>query len=437
MNENNEHSYHSLYIDSDKCIGHVHCLKACPTGAIRIKNGKARIISDRCTDCGECITACDVKAIVPLTNSFTDFSRFKHTIAIPSPVLYCQFGRDILPAKIQKGLLKLGFSEVADVSDFCESVSMAIEEYIKQHKAPKPLITAFCPVIVRLVQIKYPELVDNLLPVESPRELFAKEIRKKRAKELGLKEEEIGLIYITPCSSKMIAIKEYTGGGRSNMDGAISIADLYSPLLQVVSDIHSEDDLGHLKRMSSYGLSWAMLGGASRLISPENWLAVSGIHDVIKIFSDIEDRKISEVELIEADACVGGCIGGSLTVDNLYVSRTKGIRLARQADKKKRWSARKIQKLFKEGHFDKAARPEARPAKPLDKDITKAIEKMKSKEALFSDLPKLDCGACGSPDCEAFAEDVVLGYASITDCHIKREELTKKERSNVIKFIKE
>ena len=35
--------YHAIKVDIQKCIGCVHCMKACPTEAIRIENGVAVI----------------------------------------------------------------------------------------------------------------------------------------------------------------------------------------------------------------------------------------------------------------------------------------------------------------------------------------------------------------------------------------------------------
>jgi ferredoxin len=45
--------YHSLVIDDEKCIRCTHCVKACPTKAIRIVNGKVVLREERCVDCGE------------------------------------------------------------------------------------------------------------------------------------------------------------------------------------------------------------------------------------------------------------------------------------------------------------------------------------------------------------------------------------------------
>ena len=54
----NETYFHSVRLDEEKCKGCVSCLKRCPTKAIRVRNGKAYIISERRVDCGECIRIC-------------------------------------------------------------------------------------------------------------------------------------------------------------------------------------------------------------------------------------------------------------------------------------------------------------------------------------------------------------------------------------------
>ena len=38
----------------------------------------------------------------------------------------------------------------------------------------------------------------------------------------------------------------------------------------------------------------------------------------------------------------------------------------------------------------------------LDKDISKAMEKLEKMNQIIEELPGLDCGACGSPSCKSW-----------------------------------
>ena len=411
--------YHSIRIDMDKCAGRMKCLRICPTQAIRIRDRKAKIIEEKCIDCGECISVCPNDAIVPLTDPFGELSKFKHTVAIPSPPLYAQFGREILPDKILAGLKELGFDDALDLAPFCGEVSFAIQEYIREHKGPKPLISIACPTVVRLIQVKYPDLIDLTIPIDLPREIASREIKKKKSKELSLKEEEIGTFYLTPCPAKMISIRQPAEKGKSHLDGAISITDIYGPLLTAMENMEKGSYRKSLENICILGIGWAMDGGISRTLRLKNSLSVSGLPEVIHVFDDIERGKLRNIDFIEAYSCPQGCVGGSLTVENLYISYNKIVQLidTLQYEKIKACpDIREVRKLYKNKYFFLEGKFEPRPLTPLDKDLKHAIKKRKKKEAIYVSLPKIDCGICGSPTCLTFAEDVIKEDADLSDC---------------------
>ncbi|MFQ6108652.1 MAG: [Fe-Fe] hydrogenase large subunit C-terminal domain-containing protein [Candidatus Aminicenantales bacterium] len=411
--------YHSIRIDTEKCNGRMKCMRICPTEAIRIRNGTAKILEEKCIDCGECITVCPTGAIVPLTDPFGELTKFRHTVAIPSPALYAQFGREILPERILAGLKKLGFDDAYDLAFTCGEVSFAIQEYLREYTGPKPLISNACPTIVRLIQVKYPALIDQIIPIDTPREIAGREIKRKKSKQFGLKEKEIGTFYLTPCPVKMISIKQPAEKGRSHLDGAISISDIYGPLLSAMEDIERGSFRKALESICILGIGWAMVGGICRTLRLKNSLAVSGLSEVIKVFDDIERGKLKNIDFIEAYSCYQGCVGGSLTVENLYISYNKILKLIETLEYEKIKACpdiREVRKLYKQKYFFIEGKLEPRPIKPLDEDLSEAIKKRKEKEAIFEALPKIDCGACGSPSCLSFAEDVVRGEAELTYC---------------------
>jgi ferredoxin len=53
-----------LNIRREICAGCGVCIRVCPTGAISLDRGKARIDQDKCTDCYRCIQTCPREAIV-------------------------------------------------------------------------------------------------------------------------------------------------------------------------------------------------------------------------------------------------------------------------------------------------------------------------------------------------------------------------------------
>ena len=74
-------SLHTVTLDSEKCKGCIACMKRCPTEAIRVRGGKAKVLYDRCVGCGECVRICPNQTKLPTYNPFEIIERFN----TPSP----------------------------------------------------------------------------------------------------------------------------------------------------------------------------------------------------------------------------------------------------------------------------------------------------------------------------------------------------------------
>jgi hypothetical protein len=391
------------------------CLKVCPTEAIRVRHGKAEILEDRCIDCGECARACRHNAIIPQTSSFTDFSEFKYTVALVSPVLYGQFRKDVLPGTILAGVRKIGFDAACDVACASEAVSAAIDEHLTTYRGALPLLSPFCPTIVRLIQARYPSLIDLLIPIDSPMEIAAREVRNKKMKELGLARDEIGVIYLTPCPAKMVTIKYPPRKAASHIDGAIAISDIYRSLLSALSDMNNSAQEKE-EPVTGMGLGWPVLGGQVSSLRAESSLAVGGLGDVERILDEIERGRLGDIQFVECHACAQGCCGGPLTVGDPYLTRGTILNLVARFGKAPSQDRGKIRELYQKGYFSLPGKISSRPFAPLDKDIGKAIEKRQRIQEIQEGLPQINCGACGAATCRGFAEDVVLGRAQVADC---------------------
>jgi dissimilatory sulfite reductase (desulfoviridin) alpha/beta subunit len=115
MNTESTYFYHALKIDKDICTGCTHCMKSCPTEAIRIRDGKAVIYENKCIDCGECFRVCPVKAIYIKQDDFAELGNFKYRIALVPAVFIGQFADGVRTSQIYSCLKKLGFTHIYEV----------------------------------------------------------------------------------------------------------------------------------------------------------------------------------------------------------------------------------------------------------------------------------------------------------------------------------
>jgi Na+-translocating ferredoxin:NAD+ oxidoreductase RNF subunit RnfB len=405
--------FRSILIDGEACKGRMKCLRACPTQALRVRDGIATLLRDRCIDCGECVRVCPNHAFVPNTSSISDFSDFTYTVALPSPVFYSQFGKDVRPATILSALKSVGFDDAYDVASASESVSIAIQEYLDSNARPRPLISPFCPAIVRLVQIRHPNLLENLIPIESPMEIAAREVKQLKMKELGLQQNDIGAIYLTPCPAKMIAIKTPPRKKHSFLDGAIPISEIYPRVVQALAKGNGLDDR---QDISGLGLGWPIVGGQVACLKAEEQLAVAGLTDVMRVFDDIENGKLRDIQYIECHSCPTACVGGALTVENPYIARGRVLRMIKTYGDRPGLDRQKIREMYRRNFFSLAGSIAPSPVQPLDGDLSRAIHKMHQRNRMYEMLPQIDCGACGAPTCMAFAADVVKGESQSDQC---------------------
>jgi len=413
--------FHSVRLDRDKCKGCTNCIKHCPTEAIRVCNGKAQIIPERCIDCGECIRICPYHAKIAYTDPFSDIGRFKYKIALPAPTLYGQFKNLSSIGRVVMGLRLMGFDDVYEVARGADIVSCAIRERLAC-KDNLPVISSACPAIVRLIQVRFPNLINNIIDLKSPMEVAAIAAKREFAQKHGVNESDIGAFFITPCPAKVTSIKNPDGIEKSRVDGAFSVIDIYGLLASQLKKPGVVTIEG--PTASVYGVGWANSGGEAIAAGIQNYLAVDGIVNVIKVLEEIENMKLSDLQFFEGLACPGGCVGGPLTFENPFVARAR-IRALSSKIKNAEPSCEYARPYIDDGSVLLSQPIEARPVMKIDGDMLTAMRKLEQIEEITARLPGLDCGSCGSPSCRAMAEDIVRGDAKEIDCIFKlRDKVT-------------
>ncbi len=399
----------SVYLDTNLCKGCINCIKRCPTQAIRVRDGKAEIKKEYCIDCGVCIRICQHHAKHSRRDSIDRMKDFEYTIVLPAPSLFGQFNNLDDPNILLSALKLMGFNDVYEVAAAAELVSELSRKYIAEHRDQVPFISTACPSVTRLIRVRFPNLLDHLLPIQAPVEIAAHMAREKAMKETGLPSEKIGIFFISPCPSKVTAVKSPLGYEKSDIDAVLAIKDIYPMLVDCMSAaVDSTEDLNVAGRI---GFGWGVTGGEAGGLLSDNYLAADGIENVIRVLEDLEDQKFTNLDFIELNSCDGGCVGGVLTVENPFIAMVKLKRLkkylavagAHMRDndvENPYWSEDvEYEPVFKLGH-----------------NMKESIELMSKIDRLQAKLPGLDCGSCGAPTCRALAEDIVRGNAKENDC---------------------
>lgn len=414
-----EKFFTSVHLDESLCKGCINCIKRCPTQAIRVRNGKAVITKEFCIDCGECIRICPHHAKLATYDKMDIMKNYKYTVALPAPSLYGQFNNLDDVNIVLTGLKDMGFDDVYEVSGAAELVSEMSRTYADSHKEQWPLISTACPSVVRLIRVRFPNLIEHLLPIQAPVDLAATLARKKAMAETGLPADQIGIIFISPCPAKVTAIKTPLGIESSEVDGVLAIKDVYPRLLGCMNEAAQKPE--ELAISGKIGISWGGTGGEAGGLLTDNYLAADGIENVIRVLEDLEDQKFTNLEFIELNACAGGCVGGVLTVENPYVAKVKLKRLRKYMPVACNHLA-DVEKV--DGYWNREV--EYVPVFKLGDSMKESIAMMAKVDVLCEKFPGLDCGSCGAPTCKALAEDIVRGVADEKDCiHILREYIHK------------
>lgn len=419
---------HSVSLDTGKCKGCTHCLRRCPVEAIRIRDGKAHIDAKRCIDCGVCIDVCPHKAKKATCDKLEDIKRFKYKVALPAPSLYGQFDNLDDIDYVLQGLLDLGFDDVYEVSRAAEVISGFTRLYLRKKDVKKPVISSACPVIVRLISMRYPYLCENILPIMPPIDLAAQKAREKaEAAHPELDPEDIGIVFISPCPAKASYVKNNTNGDHVDVDLVLSMSDVYFELIGVMKKKLSPLPIS---RTGMIGVSWASTGGEASAIFNDKYLAADGIENVMRVLEQLDNGDFPFLEYIELNACAGGCVGGMLTVENPYIAKARLQSLKRYLPVSENWDFRDSEDdcdVPDEFFTDPV---EYAPVSRLSDNMSDAMRKMARIQALVEELPGIDCGSCGSPTCACFAEDVVRGLTDINQCVVRmRKKLEEAEKS--------
>ncbi|MCR5409235.1 MAG: 4Fe-4S binding protein [Bacteroidales bacterium] len=409
---------HSLRVNDYLCQGCTTCMRTCPTAAIRIRGGKAVISDNKCVDCGECMKACPHKAIYIKQDDFGLIENYRYRVCLVPTTFIGQFDTKYKTKAIYSCLLKLGFTHIYEVEHEVPRMMELYNRYMEDHPEISTFISPYCPAVTRLIQVRFPSLVDNVIHVRAPLELASRVI-VKRLMDDGARRESIGVFYVTPCAAKIAAVKYPVSGKETYVSGVINMDFLYNKVLLMLHDSDKNaQPINHA--LTARDVMWPLAGGEAVNFKGYQY-AVDGLQNVLNFLEKLEDEAVDAPGLVEMRICDQGCVGGVLTTNDRFVARKRLEYRARLFERlensKLRESSNEDNTLTPEWIKDMEI-PDIKPRSiyKLNDNYAEAFKMAERMKKIEKALPGVNCSACGAPSCAALAEDIVRGDANADTC---------------------
>ena len=184
-----------VYTLKNECNDCYKCIRECHIKAIRIQNGSASVINDKCIACGHCVQICPAGA----KRVRNDIDIVK-TLLLTGKKVYVSLAPswagvyNISKEKMIAVLKKLGFTGVSETALGAQEVSIQTAKML--NNADKGLfISSACPVVDDYIRLYKPDFAKCITPVASPALTHCGLLKDM----LG---EDIKVVFIGPCIAK-------------------------------------------------------------------------------------------------------------------------------------------------------------------------------------------------------------------------------------------
>ena len=305
-----------LIYTNDNCIGCNKCIKGCPMLGSNIakkqEDDKSIISVDgsKCIHCGMCLQNCEHDA----RQYRDDFKKLKNDLAsgekitlLIAPSFFLNYEKNA--ANIIGYLRSLGFDAIYDVSFGANITTWAYITYLKKNNCDC-MISSACPAIVDYIEKYKPELIDRLMPVQTPAHCLRTYLKTKKP------NPHMKYAFLCPCVGKHDEYSTWPNG--ETMDYTIAFKTLTEHIR--TNNINTQNFYGQCDEIMPprLGAFYPIPGGLKLnmtfYIGESKFIrTIEGPKDVYPYLNYLSEQITSGKRVpyfVDALNCFGGCTQG-------------------------------------------------------------------------------------------------------------------------------
>ena len=435
-----------MVFTNSECIGCNKCIRSCPAALANVAEGeRIEVNADACISCGSCFDNCrhGARDYEDDTEMFlSDIEKGKKYSVIVAPAFIANYPEEY--KRIFGYLKKKGVVEIYPVAFGADITTWAYIRYINK-TGRKGLISQPCPAIVNYIEHYKPELINLLMPVQSP--MMCEAIYLK--KYMKVKEE---LVFLSPCIAKKDEIND------NNTHGLIKYNVTFKKLLEAIKGRY--EDCEEYDEIVKYGLGirYPHPGGLKEnvefFLGNVPVIQVEGEQEAYKFLKEYNKESAEKAFMVDILNCQKGCVRGTGTDESISeldieiaINKMKDI-VSDEPVKKKMLGKRNINPwnsslTYKERWdvFDRQfskLNPEDFSRKYTDKSIEATKPSPKELENIYASMHKqtdeerkIDCGCCGYDSCESMAYAIYNGVNKKENCIYYNKKVAEIEKLEV------
>lgn len=410
-----------VYTLKNECHDCYKCVRECQVKAIKIQNGNASVINEKCIACGHCVTVCPAGA----KRVRNDIEKVK-TLFIAGKQVYVSLAPswagvyDIDSARMIALLKRLGFYAVSETALGAQDVSIKTAQWLKE-QSNGLYISSACPVIVDYIKMYKPEFAKNITPFASPALTHAKYLKKVYG-------DSISIVFIGPCIGK----KNESDRHLDLIDASLTFEELNYWIKEEFINpeeivVGKEDKF--VPESSHEGSLYPIEGGMNETIKlcgnddDTILISVSGIKPFDSALEGFKSAMANKKIFLEALSCDTGCVNGPCKS-----SKKSGITITSDVLSKVnfREDIPKDPKVVVDEIF------EASPVKRYNYNPDEIAEAMK-RIGKTKEEDELNCGGCGYATCRDLACALLSGDAEPSMCVSYMRKMAMKKSAAMLR----